>query len=406
MPDRKERLLGVDLMRMVAMIMIAYVHVLENGGVLDLLSSGSIAKASGWTLEISGYCSANCFALISGYIGVRSKHKYSSLIVLYLQTLFYSVLITLLYALFSGNSMPGEMWLDSLFPFFRNTYWYFTGYAIVFLLAPLFHAFINRMNKKQAAVFMAALFTVFSIFPLVTGVQIPFVRRGYSAVWLAVMYISGACISRHELYRVDHKWVYALIYIASVLLNALAVHFFSVFGFSTVIVISQISPFVYISGVALLLFFSSLSRIPNVLAKLIRFFSPLCFSAYLIHVHPVIWQHLFSGAFEFLAAQPVPVMMAGVVLSGAAIFLVCALLDYPRHLLFQKTGIKPLISDLEMRIREKIKRTPQTKCALLRRRFIFRPEAGTPARILETAFYSRNPRRVHGGGIRAGSDCS
>ncbi|MEI3383159.1 MAG: hypothetical protein V8R21_05955 [Dysosmobacter sp.] len=70
--------------------------------------------------------------------------------------------------------------------------------------------------------------------------------------------------------------------------------------------------------------------------------SPLAFSVYLIHAHPLIWEHWLAGRFAFLADKP-PILLASGVLGGAfAIYLVCSLADVLRAGLFRLFRVKAI----------------------------------------------------------------
>lgn len=71
---------GIDALRIVSMLMVVTLHVLGHGGVLKIAESEKYWIV--WFLEISAYCAVNCYALISGYVGVYSKYKFSNLALL------------------------------------------------------------------------------------------------------------------------------------------------------------------------------------------------------------------------------------------------------------------------------------------------------------------------------------
>ena len=76
MNNKRERNYGIDLLRIVSMLMVVVLHVLGQGGVLKTSTPLSIGYSVAWILEIAAYCAVNCYALISGYVGVNSKFKY------------------------------------------------------------------------------------------------------------------------------------------------------------------------------------------------------------------------------------------------------------------------------------------------------------------------------------------
>ena len=95
MSDNK-RNYGIDLLRVVSMMMVCILHVLNHGGVLEAcVATGNTAKIAITSLfKAMAMCAVNCYAMISGYVGCESRHKLSNIIYLTLQVTFYSVIIT------------------------------------------------------------------------------------------------------------------------------------------------------------------------------------------------------------------------------------------------------------------------------------------------------------------------
>ena len=86
---KRERNYGIDLLRMVSMILVAVLHVLGQGGVISEAGKHTPFNAYkvAWFLEIAAFCAVNCYAAISGYVGIKSKFKYSNIIYLWLQVI-------------------------------------------------------------------------------------------------------------------------------------------------------------------------------------------------------------------------------------------------------------------------------------------------------------------------------
>ena len=101
----------------------------------------------------------------------------------------------------------------------------------------------------------------------------------------------------------------------------------------------KIAACVLLAAVALVLCFAELNIGPR-FGRFIESVSPLAFSVYLIHAHPLIWEHWLAGRFAFLADKP-PILLASGVLGGAfAIYLVCSLADVLRAGLFRLFRVK------------------------------------------------------------------
>ena len=97
----QERNYGIDFLRIISMFMIVILHILGNGGILASVQTGSVKYHLTWFMEIASYCAVNCYALISGYVGIYSKHKLSNIFYLWIQVIFYTLSITLLFKIIS-----------------------------------------------------------------------------------------------------------------------------------------------------------------------------------------------------------------------------------------------------------------------------------------------------------------
>ena len=92
----------------------------------------------------------NCYGLISGYVGVRSRFKLSNLVELWMRVLFYTIIkylnqnykkytiiITIFVAIKSPDSINWKQWLGAFFPVLSKQYWYFTAYTGAFMFFPI-----------------------------------------------------------------------------------------------------------------------------------------------------------------------------------------------------------------------------------------------------------------------------
>ncbi|MBE6637428.1 MAG: acyltransferase, partial [Ruminococcaceae bacterium] len=193
---KPERNYGIDLLRMLAMFMVALLHVLGQGGILSSYGKdGSFLKYEiVWLLEIAAYGAVNCYALISGYVGIKAKHKLSGLISLTLQTTFYTVLITLLFKLFRPETVATMDIVKAFFPFAFKHYWYFSAYFCLFFFLPFLDKLLLSLSKVQLKRMIGLLVLVFSLLPTIFMRDLFLVNGGYSALWLAILYLIGGAL--------------------------------------------------------------------------------------------------------------------------------------------------------------------------------------------------------------------
>ena len=83
-----KRNIGIDLLKIVSMLMIVTLHMLGHGGVLDNMPPMSRCYQVAWLIEIACYGAVNCYALASGFLTARCNIR--KLMELWLQVMFYS----------------------------------------------------------------------------------------------------------------------------------------------------------------------------------------------------------------------------------------------------------------------------------------------------------------------------
>ena len=151
MIQKKERNYGIDLLRIVSMIMVVLLHVLGAGGLLD--ATFGINNKIVWLLEVLAFCAVNCYALISGYVGVNSKFKLSNILILWLQVFIYNFIFYFIFLLLGKITFSFDVLKEMFFPVLSKRYWYFTAYFALFFLMPLLNFIINKNSKNPAKLF-------------------------------------------------------------------------------------------------------------------------------------------------------------------------------------------------------------------------------------------------------------
>ncbi len=92
-----KRIESFDILRCIAMIMIVALHVMGQGGIIEVVKIQSLFhKIPVLLLQYAFLCSVNVFMLISGFFGIQIKFRYSRIVLLYLQTIFWSITMTII----------------------------------------------------------------------------------------------------------------------------------------------------------------------------------------------------------------------------------------------------------------------------------------------------------------------
>lgn len=71
--DVKKRNSGIELLRIIAMFSIVVLHIVGIGGINNAYPLHSAGYAAALLLRSVTFCSVNCYALISGYVGCTGR---------------------------------------------------------------------------------------------------------------------------------------------------------------------------------------------------------------------------------------------------------------------------------------------------------------------------------------------
>lgn len=312
----------------------------SDGGVLDASPKLSFQYNAAWLLEIFAYCAVDCFALISGYVGVSSKYKYQNILTLWLQVWFHSVIIAILFTIFGNGVIGAKEVVKSVFPVVFVQYWYFTAYFGLFIFMPILNLALNQCSKRQLKTIIVGLLISSPGLQPILHRDILQTSNGYSVIWLVILYLVGGYIKRFEVKGSHKRKLYIWLYIGvtfftwaiKILSEWIGMHFWGK-NIQGNYLIDYTSPTIVASGILLLLLFKDLS-IGKRLQKHVKLFTPLCFGTYIVHAHPLVMDNLIKGKFESYAAQPWIVEIMLTILTAGLIFLVCAGIDWLRLRVF------------------------------------------------------------------------
>lgn len=147
---------------------------------------------------MAAYCAVNCYGLISGYVGIYLKYRYTNIVILWLQVVLYSAGCTLVFYLLNPGSVGGLRLINSFFPVTHDYFWYFSAYFGVYLFIPMLNRAVLSMSRNQAKMICLVIVVVFSAFAVTINGDPYVMKAGYSVLWLMVLYILGACVRKFE----------------------------------------------------------------------------------------------------------------------------------------------------------------------------------------------------------------
>ena len=352
----EKRVLGLDLLRMLATYTIVILHVLAFSGLLASSPPLSPRYGTLWFLEAACYGAVNCYALISGYVSLDSRWKPARLVELWLQVVFYTAGATLVLALARPGAVGAGGWLQALTPILSKQYWYFSSYFVLFLLIPFLNKLVNALDLSRLYQLSLSLVLCFSILPLFTTGDIFAVSSGYSPLWLMTLYLLGACMRRTDLRVRRHCLLWYLLSVTAAWAFKLFFDHWRLAGirpiphFNDALVLSYLSPLVLAGSLALVSLFSKL-RLPAWAVRPVSLLSPVTFGVYIIHTNPVVWKQVLYPRLQFLLGIPLPAVFFLVLLAAAGIYLACTALDLLRQRLFAMCRVRRFSDAVEGAVR-------------------------------------------------------
>lgn len=353
-----ERNHGIELLRIFAMLLAAVLHILKKGGVITASEGNLAAYSTVWLLEAAAYCAVNCYALISGSVGYSDRPKPLRLarcIELWLQVVFYSVIITTVYCIAGVGSVGVSDFADAFLPVTSKQYWYFTAYIGMFFFIPLLNALVRRLNRRALVSLCIMLIAVFSLYDTFAS----FWKKdplalvgGHSPLWLGVLYIFGAAMKKLRVPESMSSKKALLIYASAAVFTAL----FKITGDRLLrfvpgsLFVRDTSPTVLLCAAALLVAFARLKPCRK-LTEFAVLFAPAAFGVYLLHVSPLVFEHVIGNRFAFIGRLPFPLIPFAVLASAGVILAVGLAADKVRILLFKALGVPKLCRKAEKSIR-------------------------------------------------------
>lgn len=332
---QKTRTANLDLLRIVSMLLIVFLHSIDHSGVLENAENCGTGMYFyvRFTYALCMVC-VNIYIMLSGYFMVTSKFRLHKLVALWMETAFYAFILKLLFMVMGKDSFSALSLISCFFPFLTGRYWFLTIYVGMYLLAPFMNCLIRSMDKKQHTLLTITLFFLMSawvsIHPSIAGMNS---GGGWGLAWFVTLYITAAWFRLY--YTPNHKpFVWLLVFLAIPLLIALgqlAAGKLNI-GIVQTILASWFrydSAPVYMMTLCLFLGFLNIRITGAKLSRMICRIAPLTLGVYLIHAHanvsPWSWEVLaLPGKMDSLLF---PLIQLGAVLG---IFVLCAGIDAVR----------------------------------------------------------------------------
>lgn len=345
---RSERNMGVELFRVVSMMMVVCLHLLGHGGILSSTAHLSVNYQLAVFLNVIMYCSVNCYALISGYANVKTEFRFRRFVYLWLETVF---LITLTNAavhwLIPSVEVKREWWIAGFFPLRKRELWYLCAYFFMYPLLPVLNKGLLSLQRWQHVCVMLLL-QVPTLFRVLEHKDNYAMSSGYSAIWLICLYVIGAYF---RIYGAP-KWAKWFVTLPVFFLSALGVWLSKIIpeqqykngwiGKDSAAyehrgeLLSYLSPLIVIMSVMLLLFFMQVRIRGRVTKAVIANLGRATWGVFVLHVTSAFWYWSdFWDWFERFADYSAPKMLLCLLGATLVLYLALSAVSLARFYLFR-----------------------------------------------------------------------
>lgn len=342
----KEYCAGIDILKIISMCMIIICHIFSFGGIAGAAAPLSLNWFFINFLNPLCFCGVNCYALISGYLGVNGKTKYSQLATLWLSVVFYLLLFTSIFAVIGGEENPVSAtdFIRCFVPVMTKRYWYFSAYFGLFILKPVLNAALSKLDRRELKKLIILIIAVFSVLQTVIYNDAFNSNSGYSMIWLCLMYLIGGYIKKYQHEIKVNKIICIVLIVVGIVISGgseVLKIFVPSISLSSALV-AYTSPTILIPSIALLLLFINYTKTKHV--KVMSVCAKTTFGIYLIHTNPLVLHTWMTGAFIGAATMNLWQLLLILIGSTAGIFIVCAVIEFLRIKLFELLRIRKLLS--------------------------------------------------------------
>ena len=357
MEVKKSRNSNIELLRILMMLQIIFLHVSEYGeysNIASLLEGKT--ELIYWVLWLMCRCPVFVFIIIMGYFLSETKTDFNRkrMLKAYLPMYFYSLAIPFVYGIFRPEEVTDELKIKAFIPFLSRTWYFMTLYLLVLILSPYLNKMVRGLTRNQflgllgICFFMLCIWQPLSMLEPFEGIiglkKILSTQGGKSLYDFIFMYLLGAFMRRYHIFsshnnESDNMWNKPFIYLVGFLLlgliNVFIVYKYPDDGIDSVIGYND-NPLVVLQCTCIFRFFEKLdfSRYERA-GRIINYISIGNLGVYMIHEHPLlrhlIWDEIFTiDIISFYTGIGYLFKIIGIIL---VIYIACWSIDWIRRML-------------------------------------------------------------------------
>ncbi len=307
---------NIEILRIVCMILIIVHHYCVHGGLQNVDTSLANEFVT-YIGIIIGKFASNTFALITGFFLFKYKFKMQKVIKIYLQAVFYAILVSIMAIILLGTRYVRSI-KYAIFPISLKISWFATAYIAIYMLIPFIKPILDKLTKINYLRLLIVLGIGITVIPSIANIFVGGIETFGEVISLLYLVMIGGFISKFDFY-IFKKKKYDIIGILVMLIVLNKVNYLTNNQIGSV-------------AVAILLF-DLFRKIYVKNSKIITFFSSACLATLLLHDNKyfseLMWMNIFKTQ-DFYNA-PVTNLLIHILVCIVCIFLISAIIDFIRR---------------------------------------------------------------------------
>ncbi|MCI6996805.1 MAG: acyltransferase, partial [Eubacterium sp.] len=326
--SRAERITGIELLRIICMILIVAGHAFTHGGFEEI--PVSLNGIFAIFISQGSRIGVDVFILITGYFAPYASTSISKIKRQYFQIWSYSAAIGIFSMFFGLTTLGKSTLLKSFLPITSSTYWFATDYFLLLLLMPALKTVVNNMEHKGLRNILICFGLMWCVLP-----SLHIGSAGFSEfAWLVYVAIAGAYFHLYpfEWMQKIKIWHGLLCLFMIMCLTALTYYIgyqITFFKENAIYLYGEMNTITgFLCAILLFAGFKNSSIQSN---KLINRIARCTFGVYLLHDNPLIrkyiWQDLLQNNRHINEILFIPRMITSV----AFVFLIGIIIEWIRQ---------------------------------------------------------------------------
>ena len=345
MGGHKIRRSNLELYRIIVMMLIVAHHYVVNSGLMEVMADDPMSSKSLYLyiLGMWGKTGINCFVLITGYFMCRSNITLRKFLKLFLEVMFYNIMIWAIFVATGYESFSIKMMLKDVLPITSIHDGFTSCFLVFYLFIPFLNILLENLDKKRHQYLLALCLFTYTFLAMIPKIHVVF---NY-VTWFSVLYLISSYIRLYGVFPSVKNIRWGLLTLASVALAMVSTIGFIFlhlkYGIKLIpyrLVSDSNAIFAVIVSVCSFMYFKDLTIRQS---KIINTVSASTFGVLLIHANSDtmrqwLWKDTLNNVGQY-ASDHLVWFSIGSVLS---VFFICIILDYIRIHTFEKWSFRIL----------------------------------------------------------------